>query len=225
MSKIYLVGGAVRDHFLGLKSKDLDYVVIGLNNYAELKSFVENLGCKIVVETPEYGVIRAVHPIKGGVDFALPRIDLDQDGRHSEVQFAKTIEEDLARRDFTMNAIALKVDGNLNILNLPPIDPFFGVRDIENKLIKFVKNAEERLKEDELRALRLLRFSITKNMSIDNEAVSAVKLIKISDKVSSERIFAELNKMFEVSNTLTIKELVRLNMEYILNRVKLKAST
>ena len=224
MPNIYLVGGAVRDHYLGLKYKDLDYVIVGLNNFEELKNFVRDLGCKIVVSTPQYGAVRAIHPSQGGVDFVLPRLDFNQDGRQSKVKFVQSIEEDLARRDFKMNAMALEVDTELyGTGNL--IDPFNGIQYIQKGIISFVGNPYERIAEDELRILRAVRFAITKNFKLDDFTEVAILGTIISDKVSSDRIFSELNKMFQVSNTKTLKLLEELNLMYILDRVKLKAST
>ena len=223
--KIYLVGGAVRDRIIGVESKDLDYVIIGLNYNGMKKYIVDILHMRIVVETPNYGVIRAIHPKLGCVDFALPRIDVSPDGRQSEVKFVKTIEEDLARRDFTMNAIALLVDPITLEETTEYIDPFDGKADISNKLIRFVGDPVLRIQEDELRVLRALRFSITKSFRLDPSTIDAIFKYKISNKVSNERIFEELNKMFAVSNSESMYMLYMLTQTYLLDRVKLKATT
>lgn len=227
MPKIYLVGGAVRDKILGFESKDLDFV-IETSDYNEAREVILSLGCKIVQERPEYNVFRAIHPILGGVDFALPRTDFNQDGRQAHTKIVNTIEEDLSRRDFTMNAIACEVKFELDMtFSLGKmIDPFGGKNHIEKKIIKFVGEAETRIKEDELRILRALRFAITKNFSIDVlDALVITFSSRISKKVSNERIFEELNKMFAVSNTKTIDLLNATGQTYILDRVKLKATT
>jgi tRNA nucleotidyltransferase (CCA-adding enzyme) len=223
--KIYLVGGAVRDRLLNIESNDLDYVITGLKDFDELKKLVSGmLNCRIVVETPNYGVIRAIHPRLGGVDFALPRLDFEENGRQSKVKFVQTIEEDLARRDFTMNAIAIEVNHNLDIKDIM-IDPFDGQRDIKNKVIRFVGDPISRVNEDELRVLRAFRFAITKNFAIDDSYTKNICSFTISSIVSNERIFAEINKMLTVSNSKTVEMLIKYNHLYLLDRIKLKAST
>lgn len=221
--KIYLVGGAVRDQLLGIKSKDLDYV-IETSSYDEARETILSLGCKIVQEAIKYNVFRAIHPKLGGVDFALPRADFNQDGRQSETKLVSSIKEDLSRRDFTINAMAIECNQDLEpIGNL--IDPFNGKEDIKSKYVKFVGNPRERIKEDELRILRAMRFCVTKDFILDYKARDVLVASKISNKVSNERIFEELNKMFAVSNLRTIIILTQNNQDYLFNRIKLKATT
>lgn len=223
MPNLYLVGGAVRDHLLNTKTKDLDYI-IETTDYSLARDCINSLGCKIVQERPEYGVFRAVHPTRGGIDFALPRVDFNHNGRHSQTAITSSIVEDLARRDFTMNAIALPVDNDLSITG-ELIDPFNGQQDIQDRLIRFVGSPQERIEEDNLRVLRALRFSITKGFTLEGETLEAITETVINDLVSPERIFEELNKMFLVDNVKTIQLLTETNQLYILNRIKLTAST
>jgi tRNA nucleotidyltransferase/poly(A) polymerase len=222
--KTYLVGGAVRDHLLNIQSNDLDYVILGFDNYSDFRNYVISLGVDIKVDTPEYGVIRGVHPRLGGIDFAMPRKDENHDGRHADVVFVNTIEEDLARRDFTMNAMAIEVDHNLELTDIL-IDPFNGREDISNRLLRFVGKPIDRIKEDELRVLRALRFSLTKNLSYEHETFNAITNYCISNKVSNERIMSELNKMFACGNTSTIEILIEMKQLYLLDRIKFKITT
>jgi tRNA nucleotidyltransferase/poly(A) polymerase len=223
MPKIYLVGGAVRDLIRGTKSKDLDYV-IETSNYDEARDMIVALGCKIVQERPEYKVFRCVHPDKGGIDFALPRADINCDGRHADTLTVDSLLEDLSRRDFTMNAIAIEVDSELNLTD-NIIDPFNGRKDIEDEIIRFVGNPEERIDEDNLRVLRALRFAVTLGFSFSGDTRDAIMGTFINKSVSNERIFEELNKMFRVSNSNTIKLLSNTYQLYLLDRIKLTAST
>lgn len=112
------------------------------------------------------------------------------DGRHpNEVSYAKTLEEDLKRRDFTCNAIAWNpIKGY--------VDPFNGRQDIENKIIRCVGNPEERFNEDALRIIRLVRFALKYNFEIDMDTyIFAKKLIDNIQYVSKERIGAEFVKI------------------------------
>lgn len=188
MVKLYKVGGCVRDEILGLKSKDIDYAVTA-SSYEEMKNYLISLEANIFLEKPEYLTIRA--KVKGeDADFVLCRKDgAYSDGRRPDSVEMGTIEDDLARRDFTMNAIAIDEDGKY-------IDPFNGIQDIKNSVIKCV-GSTERLLEDSLRMLRALRFLITKKFSIHRDISNVIwtdyQLLK---NISRERIYEELNKMF-----------------------------
>lgn len=195
--KLYITGGAVRDKFLGLKSKDIDYSVEA-PSYEAMKKYIESQG-KIYLETPEYFTIRAKMPNLGDADFVLCRKDgAYSDGRRPDEVEMGTIYDDLARRDFTINSFCIDVETN------KVIDPFNGLEDLKNKIIRCTGSVE-RIKEDSLRMLRAIRFSITKGFSIDNS------IIKILEKdyvllynISVERIREELLKCFEFDTVLTL---------------------
>ena len=205
--RTYLVGGAVRDELLGLPCKDLDYVVLAPSFEAMQQDLLDD-GCKIFVEKPEFLTIRCKHPVLGCVDFACARKDGNYtDGRRPETTaVAETLEQDLARRDFTCNAIA-KSAGNGVLL-----DPFKGAEDIFNCLLRAVGDAVTRLSEDRLRAFRAVRFAVTKKFKIDRDLWEAInRLTPIQfDAVSTERIREELFKAFradpERSFTLLVKD-------------------
>lgn len=196
MFKVYLVGGAVRDKFLGVQSKDLDFIVMA-QSFDEMKGFLLAQGCKIFVEKPEYLTIRANHPVWGAVDFACPRTDGNYtDGRRPDsTSIADTLEADLERRDFTCNAIAQDMEtGDI-------IDPFNGRADIESRKLRCVNSARARFHEDKLRAFRALRFAITKGFHLDVEISNAIGSLTVASfqNVASERIREELLKMFKVN--------------------------
>lgn len=222
--KTYLVGGAVRDLYLNTQPKDKDYV-IETSDYNIARNFITSqLGCKIVQERQVYKVFRAVSPNNEGLDFALPRLDFENEGRGCKTIPVESIEKDLSRRDFTFNAMALEVDFNLNIIG-DIIDPFGGLKDLKNKLVRLVGNPYDRIEEDHLRVLRALRFALRFNFTFETETFKAIQGFQISDVVSSERIFEELNKMFIVSNTKTIEILNLTQQLYLLDRIKLTATT
>jgi len=204
--KTYLVGGAVRDAFLGLPSKDHDYVV-SAPSFEAMKQDLLADGCKIFVEKPEYLTIRAKHPVLGCVDFAVIRKDGNYtDGRRPDsTEVAQTLEQDLARRDFTCNAIAKDVeDGSI-------FDPFDGCIDITQRVLRSVGNPNDRLAEDKLRAFRALRFAVTKHFFLSTElriAIGEFVLPSDFDGVSTERIREEIYKMFRKDVTFSCHLLI-----------------
>jgi tRNA nucleotidyltransferase (CCA-adding enzyme) len=194
--KIYKVGGCVRDELLGITSKDIDYSVEA-ESYDAMKSYILSLGCKIYQERPEYVTIRAKYG-KEDVDFVLCRKDgAYSDGRRPDEVTIGTIYDDLARRDFTINAIAVDEEGNY-------LDPFNGRKDIEDKIIRCV-GSTDRLKEDALRILRAYRFCITKGFELDHmlSEYMGVGVYSLLENISAERITQELNKCFDHSLSKT----------------------
>lgn len=211
--KTYLVGGAVRDRFLGIKSKDVDFAVEA-SSYEEMRNEILKQGAKIYLERPEFGSLRANHPVYGAADFTLCRKDgFYSDNRHPDSIEPGTLYDDLSRRDFTVNAMA--VDKTLGKYGNPIgtnygqlIDYFGGESDLLNRTLRCVGSAEERLMEDPLRALRAIRFMVTKGLVPDR---SLDKVLKTSRDVWSglmdlpaDRIREELDNMFRNSSTYIV---------------------
>src|SRR4051812_9903063 len=110
-AKIYLVGGAVRDKIMNITPKDLDYS-IECESFDAMRQYIIDRGGTIFLETPQYFTIRAKVPELGAADFVLCRRDgMYKDNRRPETVEVGTIFDDLARRDFTMNAIAIDEQG------------------------------------------------------------------------------------------------------------------
>jgi len=211
------VGGAVRDKFLGLDSKDVDFVAIPDNldsfvnadfAFTHLVHHLKLEGFKVFLETPEFFTVRAQvpdgHSLKqrtNVADFVLARKDgPSTDGRRPDFVLPGTLFDDLQRRDFTVNAMAI-LDGEV-------IDPFGGREDLENNLLRFVGDPTERIAEDGLRVMRALRFSVTKNFDIDADTWEAINSNFASEmlmKVSVERIREELERMFLADTVGTMK--------------------
>ena len=212
------VGGAVRDKFLGLDSKDVDFVAIPVNPnmfvnadfaFTHLVNHLKLEGFKVFLETPEFFTVRAQvpdgHPLKqrtNVADFVLARKDgPSSDGRHPDFVLPGTLFDDLQRRDFTVNAMAI-LDGEL-------VDPFNGFADLQDALIRFVGNPTERIAEDGLRVMRALRFVVTKpGFILERETFQAINSNFASEmlmKVSVERIREELEKMFLADTVGTMK--------------------
>jgi tRNA nucleotidyltransferase (CCA-adding enzyme) len=189
---VYEVGGKIRDEFMGLKNKDIDYAVEADSYYA-MREYIISRGGEIFLEKPEFVTIRA-RIGRDAVDYVLCRKDgTYSDNRRPDFVTAGTIFDDLARRDFTMNAIAR------NIVTGEIIDPFSGQRDISHGIIRCVGEASERMMDDSLRLLRAIRFSITKNMIIEAEISRMFGSKFWTDRVaniSQDRIRDEVSKMF-----------------------------
>lgn len=201
MVKYYRVGGSVRDSILGIKSKDIDYAVEA-NSYEEMKEDLLLKGVFIYQERPEFFAIRGNHPEWGPVDFTLCRTDgFYSDSRHPDHVEIGTIYDDLARRDFTVNAIAIDEDGNT-------IDPHGGIEDIQNNILRCVGTSVDRFNEDPLRMLRAIRFHIVRGFDLDEHirydlAHSTVPYSLVT--VSKERVYEELNKCFEHNSWQTLQ--------------------
>lgn len=202
--KIYLVGGAVRDTLLGLKSKDNDYVCEC--SFSELKEYLSTLDVEVLHEKPEFLTMRVRKKSGEVVDFACCRSEMDYDGRRPGTVLETNLLTDLSRRDFTVNAMALEVDENFEPTG-KIIDQFGGLEDLKTRTLRFVGNGDQRVEEDGLRWLRALRFVITKNF----EPSSLTSLIltnphkEVLDKVSVERIREELYRCFKHDTLETLK--------------------
>lgn len=220
--KFYQVGGCIRDEIMGLKSKDIDFSVEA-ESYEAMRQGILDLGCRIFVENPEYLTIRAKHPNLGGVDYVLCRKDGEySDGRRPDEVIPGSLHDDLARRDFTMNAIAKTEEGVY-------IDPFCGIEDINNGIIRCVGKASDRFNEDALRMLRAIRFAVTKSMKIDVQIAIFLTSSSFVDKldfVSVERIYDEMTKMFEYNtlDALKILDEFPLIREKVFSKMKLLPS-
>ena len=185
--KAYLVGGAVRDLFLNKEAHDWD-ITTNATPQDVMKIF------PFVVPTGfEHGTV-TVHFHKQEIEVTTFRTESGySDGRHPDsINYAATIEEDLARRDFTMNAIAVNLkDGAI-------VDPYQGRSDIKNKTIRTVRNAYDRFMEDGLRPVRALRFSSQLGFMIEKETYQAIANPDVQKKVASismERFRDEFVKM------------------------------
>ena len=157
----YLVGGAVRDVLLKKKASDWD-IATDAKPEQVVKIFR-----KVIPTGIEHGTV-TVHFLKHEIEVTTFRTESDySDGRHPDkVEYAGTIEEDLSRRDFTINAIAADLkDGRI-------IDVYGGRKDLKKKVIRTVGNPSERFMEDGLRPIRAIRFASKLKFSIENNTYS-----------------------------------------------------
>jgi tRNA nucleotidyltransferase/poly(A) polymerase len=189
--RFFQVGGCVRDGILGVKTKDIDFAVEA-PDFETMSKAVHARCSKVFLETPEFLTIRGLDPELGAVDFVLCRKDgPSSDGRRPDFVEPGTILDDLARRDFTVNSLALTDEGEL-------LDPHGGVIDLNNRVLRFVGVPRDRLTEDALRAFRAVRFAVTKGFAMTTETIMAISAMQAGDfdAVSTDRIRDELFKMF-----------------------------
>jgi tRNA nucleotidyltransferase (CCA-adding enzyme) len=189
----YLVGGCVRDMMLGREPKDWD-VATDAKPAEVQKLFPESVyenefgtvGVKTESEDPRLKIIEiTTYRIEGEYT----------DKRHpDEVRFASNIEDDLSRRDFTVNAMAMDMKGDM-------VDPFGGTHDLKDRVIRTVGTPEERFGEDALRLMRAVRFSVELDFEIEmNTRRAIVKLAGGLEAIAKERVRDELMKIIMTPN-------------------------
>lgn len=182
----WCVGGAVRDALLGLAHLDWDLAT------SATPSAVRRLFRRTVPVGVEFGTIGVLDREGRMHEVTTFRHDVRTDGRHAVVEFGASLDEDLARRDFTINAIAY--DPIARRLH----DPFAGRADLERGLVRAVGEAEARLREDRLRALRAIRFAARFDFAIDDDTWAAiVASAPHLTRLSPERVKQELDKTME----------------------------
>lgn len=185
----YAVGGCIRDSVLGRMPNDWDITT------SAKPEEVKRLFPKTIDTGIRHGTVTVMLQ-KEGFEITTYRIDGEyEDNRHpKEVIFTANLEEDLKRRDFTINAMAYNEEEGL-------IDIFGGMADIENKVIRCVGEAAERFSEDALRIMRAVRFSAQLGYTIEEKTKAAMKeLAPTLQKISAERIQAELVKLVTSPN-------------------------
>lgn len=187
----FIIGGAVRDIVMGIEPHDYDFATSAIPENI-IESF-QSKGYKVIPTGIEHGTVTV---IIDDIPFELTtyRIDAECNGRHCEVQFVRSLEEDIKRRDFTINALVM--DKNDEIIDLVN-----GLDDIKNKIIRTVGDPEQRFQEDYLRILRAIRFATKLNFNIHPNTYRAMlKLYQNLNKISRERIRDEFTKIIQSPN-------------------------
>ena len=179
----WCVGGAVRDALLGLEHLDWDLAT------AATPEDVQRLFRRTKPIGIEFGTVGVIDRDRRMHEVTTFRRDVRTDGRHAEVEFGASLDEDLARRDFTINAIAWSPsEERLH-------DPFGGRADLERRLVRAVGDPEARMREDRLRALRAIRFAARFDFEIEPATWSAiVASAPHLGRLSAERVHEELRK-------------------------------
>lgn len=200
---LYRVGGCVRDKLIGLQPKDVDYLFVEEGATMDtLTAYLIQNGYRIILTTPECLTIRAA---RNGtvVDFNLPRREVTYTtSSRRPVAIPGTLHDDLARRDFTVNAMAESVDDGALI------DLFGGLHDLERRILDTPINPLQSFTDDPLRILRGFRFCITKGFQFSERVRAALRNPMLWEKmrtvVSKERIQSELQMCFKHDTVATL---------------------
>ena len=182
-----VAGGAVRDALLGVEPKDWDVATVLLPT--EVMAMAERAGFDVIPTGLQHGTVTVV--VDGmPLEVTTLRSDVETDGRHAEVEFVTDWKEDAARRDLTMNAMFMTVDGSVQ-------DFFGGTEDLWEGRVRFVGHATDRIEEDFLRILRFFRFAGRMGVAtFDVEALRAIKRLSPNlSRISGERVWMEMSKI------------------------------
>jgi len=196
--EIYIVGGAVRDMIMGKRVIDWDFATNAKPEEIMKifpNSFYNNTYGTVSVPSEKAGE----RPLE--ITTFRKEFDYRDFRRPAKIIWGKTIQEDLKRRDFTINAMALKINKirvDSSFLEAELIDIFEGQKDLENKIIRAVGNPQERFYEDALRMMRAIRIASELGFKIDEQTFTAIKSnVSLIHKVSNERIRDELIKILK----------------------------
>lgn len=184
--EVYFVGGCVRDLLLNKEIHDYDCTTSA--TVEEMKEILKDF--KILETGIQHGTLTIMND-HHSIEITTYRIEQEYINHRtpSSVTFTRNIHEDLKRRDFTVNALACDIRGNI-------IDDHHGIQDLENRIICCVGNPIERFSEDALRILRAIRFSCTLNFEIEKETKKAIhSCLHLLESISVERKFEELSKI------------------------------
>lgn len=207
MIHFYKVGGCVRDAILGVKCNDIDYTVVLDEKFPTISEafrymhdYLASNGYDIFLATEEFLTIRA-RKGKEAADFVLARKELGYiPGTRNPIVVQGTLEDDLIRRDFTFNALALNKNNEL-------IDMFDGVADLHNRVLKTPLPAMTTFTDDPLRALRAVRFAVKYGCVFGDDVVDALEnplLPELMHVVSLDRIRDELCKAMKFDTMRTL---------------------
>ena len=188
------VGGCVRDSLIGVKTNDID-IATKLEPY-DVVNILTSASIKVIPTGIDHGTV-SVFSKKFNFEITTLRSDISTDGRHAKVIFSDSWEKDSSRRDFTINSIYLKQNGDI-------YDPYNGIKHLKERKIIFIGDPNERINEDYLRILRFFRFNAfygNDNLKLSNNSIKACAKNKNKlKKLSSERIHNEFFKILNSAN-------------------------
>lgn len=190
----YFVGGCVRNELLNALVSDLDISTDALPD--QVMALAKLAGLKAVPTGIDHGTVTVV---SAGIAHEITtfRKDVETDGRRAVVAFSGDIADDARRRDFTMNALYADMNGNV-------LDPLGGLVDLQARRVRFIENADQRIKEDYLRSLRFFRFHAwygNPNNGLDSDALAAIAAnLGGLETLSKERIGSEVLKLLAAND-------------------------
>ena len=193
-----VVGGIVRNYLLGKQDSDVDIATIHLPKSIIQKARESNF--KVIPTGLQHGTVTCVK--KNTYEVTTLRIDVETDGRHAVVKFCDSWYEDAARRDLTINALYADLDNNI-------YDYFGGESDLRNKIIKFIGNPTQRIKEDYLRILRYFRFFALYGEKPDSASLEACYALRSGlNNIARERCTIEFLKLLDADDPRLALELL-----------------
>ncbi len=189
------VGGCVRKHLLNDEIDDIDIATSLTTD--EIKKKFEGTKFDIIDSGIKHGTITLIYKdLK--LELTTLRKDIKTDGRHAEIEFTDDWKKDSERRDFTINAIYLDINGKI-------FDPQLGTADLKNCNVKFIGDPQKRIEEDYLRIIRFIRFALEYDSEIEQSTIEAIKLnLDGIKKISKERILIELLKIIDTKNFIKL---------------------
>tara|TARA_A100001011_G_scaffold295818_1_gene308258 strand:- start:1762 stop:3024 length:1263 start_codon:yes stop_codon:yes gene_type:complete len=191
------VGGCVRKYLSNDEIDDIDIATI--LSTEEIKEKFKNTSFKVIETGIKHGTITLVSE-KLKLEITTLRKDIETDGRHAEVEYIDNWQLDSERRDFTINAIYLDINGKV-------FDPQMGTVDLKNNNIKFIGDPQKRIEEDYLRIIRFIRFKTMYNSKVELTTNDIIKQnLDGIKKISKERILIELYKILDLKNFINLNE-------------------
>tara|TARA_Y100000389_G_scaffold134295_1_gene131752 strand:- start:756 stop:2012 length:1257 start_codon:yes stop_codon:yes gene_type:complete len=189
------VGGCVRKYLTGDKIDDIDIATILSTD--EIKEKFKKTDFKIVDTGIKHGTVTLLSD-QLKLELTTLRKDIQTDGRHAEVEYINDWQLDSERRDFTINAIYMNIDGKI-------FDPQMGTIDLKNNNVKFIGDPQKRIEEDYLRIIRFLRFKIMYESEVELTTIQVIKLnLNGIKQISKERILTELFKILDLKNFINL---------------------
>ena len=191
------VGGCVRKYLSNEKIDDIDIATTLTAD--QIKEKFKDTNLKVIDTGLKHGTVTIVSK-NYKVELTTLRKDIITDGRHAEVEYTDDWKKDSERRDFTVNAIYMDINGKL-------FDPQMGTVDLKNKNIKFIGDPQKRIEEDYLRIVRFIRFKVMYDIVVEQTTGDVIKQnLDGIQKISKERILIELLKILSLKNFLTINQ-------------------
>ena len=191
------VGGCVRKYLSNDKIDDID--IATTSSAKEIKEKFKNTKFNVVETGIKHGTVTLITD-KFNLEITTLRKDVETDGRHAEVEYIDDWQLDSERRDFTINAIYLDINGKI-------FDPQMGTVDLKNNNVKFIGDPQKRIEEDYLRIIRFLRFKIMYDSKVEISTINAIKQnLDGIKKISKERILIELYKILDLKNFINLNE-------------------